>query len=520
MKLRAKIVDLEAAGKPIAILNKNDARLLRVAPLERVSIVYDNREIIALIDVTDTFVSEGEIGLFESIIETLKVKDNDIVDVHPAPKPVSISYIKRKMLREYSLTREQFFELMNDINLNRLSDTEIAVFISSVAINGLTDNEILDLIDALVNTGEQLNLSDIKNVVTKHSIGGIPGNRVTLLILPIVTAAGLIMPKLSTRAITSPSGTADTAEIFMPIDLTIDEFRKIILKVGGALASNERLGICPAMSKLIRILSPLALDPEPLLISSILAHMKALSAKHVVIDIPTGRGAKVYRLAKAQELGEKMVSIGMRAGVSLECVITPGDRPIGKFIGPALEAYDVLRILTTGKGSFDLKNKALSLAGILLEVTNIAEYGKGVKVAEEILESGKAWKKMMEIIEIQGGDPKVSLDDIPLGTYTAEYYAPMDGTVYGFDNRAIREIAKVAGAPIDKGAGVVLLVDKGDDVKKGQLLMKIYSNSEARLTQALKVAERRNPYIFEKMILGRITPDKVHIEDESIFGEN
>ncbi|MGQ4832998.1 MAG: thymidine phosphorylase [Candidatus Asgardarchaeia archaeon] len=513
MKLKVKVVDLEAGGKPIAILNKNDARLLRVAPLERVSISFNNKVIIALVDVTDTFLPSGEIGVFESIAESLNTKDGDIVDVDAAPRPTSIQYIKRKMLKDYVISREQFFELMSDINLNKLSDTELAIFIAAVTINGLTDKEIIDLIDALVNTGGQLEIPKKEDVVTKHSIGGIPGNRVSLLMLPIVTAAGLYMPKLSTRAITSPSGTADTAEVFMPINLTLDEFQSVVLKTNGALASNERVGVCPAMSKLIRILSPLAMDPEPLLIASILAHMKALSASHILIDLPTGKGAKITRLAKAKALGKKFVSIGLSAGLSLECAITPGDRPIGRYVGPALEAYDVLNILMNGKGSPDLIEKSINLAGILLESTKKAERMKGSRLARDILFSGKAWRKMQEIIEAQGGDPTIRLDELPIGSYSAEFNSPVDGTVYGFNNRVIREIAKIAGAPIDKGAGIELLVDKGDEVKKGQPLIKIYSNSEGNLTRALKFAEKHNPYIFEKMILGRITPERIHIEE-------
>ncbi len=514
MKLKARVVDLEAGGKPIAILNKNDARILRVAPLERVAISFNNKVLIALIDVTDTFLPEGEIGIFESISESLNIKDGDFVEVEAAPRPASIQYIKRKMKRDYVISREQFFELMNDINLNKLSDTELAIFIAAVTINGLTDKEIIDLIDALVSTGGKLEIPSKNEVVTKHSIGGIPGNRVSLLMLPIVTAAGLYMPKLSTRAITSPSGTADTAEVFMPITLSLDEFQNTVLKTGGALASNERVGVCPAMSKLIRILSPLAMDPEPLLIASILAHMKALSASHIIIDLPTGKGAKITRLAKAKALGKKFVSIGLNAGLSLECAITPGDRPIGRYVGPALEAYDVLNILMNGKGSPDLIKKSLNLAGILLEATKKAERMNGYEMAREILFSGKAWKKMQEIISAQGGNPNIKLDEIPIGSYSVEFLSPIDGTVYGFNNRVIREIAKIAGAPIDKGAGIELLVDKGDEVKKGQPLVRIYSNSEGNLTKALKFAEKHNPYIFEKMILGRITPEKIHIEDE------
>ncbi len=454
-----------------------------------------------MVDITKTFVSKGEVGVLEILQQELALKTGDTVEVLPAPRHKVLGIIKKK-IKKAKLAREDFFRLMHAIDSNNLSDAEMASFVTAVAINGLTDDEIINLIDAIIDTGEKLKLSN-KHVITKHSIGGIPGNRVTPIIVPIIAAAGLTMPKISTRAITSPSGTIDTVEIFMPTNLSIEEIRTTLEKVNGSIFSNEKADICSGMGKLIRILTPLSMDPEPLLVASILAHLKALSANHILIDIPAGKGSKIMRLKGAEYLALKFVTIGKKIEIDTESVVTPGDRPIGSYIGPALEAYDILNLLKNRKGSQDLLSKAINLAGILLEMSNKASPGSGAALAKSIVDSGKAYQKWREIIEMQGGNPNITLSDIPLGNYTVEFKSFEDGTLYGIDNKAVNEIAKAAGAPFDKGAGVVLLRKKGEHIKKGESLARIYSNSETKLSEALNVAQRRNPYVFERMILKR-----------------
>jgi len=289
-------------------------------------------------------------------------------------------------------------------------------------------------------------------------------------------------------------------EVLAPVNFELDEMKEVVEKAKGCIVWGGGVNLASADDKLIKIRYPLNIDPEPLYMASILAKKKAVGANKVLLDIPVGHGSKIKDAKQAKELSANFIKIGSKIDIDIECVITPGDRPIGKGIGPQLEARDAINILH-GKGPADLRMKSLSLAGILLEMGNVVKKGKGYKAAENLLTSGKALKAMLNIIELQGGDPK-HLDIEPQSkSYTVE--SRYKGRVYDIDNDSIVKIARAAGAPVDKSAGIDLHISRGTMIKKGDPLFTIYAEKEYKLDKAVEVENEFNPIIYEKMVLDR-----------------
>jgi putative thymidine phosphorylase len=276
----------------------------------------------------------------------------------------------------------------------------VAYFVSGVYQNGMSLQETIFLTDAVYSNGKSISWGS-KLIVDKHSIGGIAGNRTTPIVVSICSAAGLTMPKTSSRAITSASGTADVMEILTNVSFPSSELKRIVSKTGACLAWGGSLGLAPADDKLIRVERLLNLDPEPQLIASILAKKLSVGSKLVLIDIPYGVGAKVTK-KEALSLKSKFEKVGKAFKLKVFCVLTNGEQPIGNGIGPVMEMIDVLRVLNQDNPPKDLEEKSLFLAGTILEISGKVKKGMGEKLASEILHSGKALKKFNEIIDAQG----------------------------------------------------------------------------------------------------------------------
>lgn len=484
MKLRVTDLDIRTGGPLIALMHQEDAHFLDLFPMDRVRITNGKHETIAMIDIAESskLIQPGRIGLFEELIEILHARDDQRVAIHLEAKPRSIQYIKKK-LNGNRLSYYELNAIVKDIVDNKLSDIEQTYFISSCYTHGLTTAETLNLTRAIVHNGDRFTTS-VHPVLDKHSIGGVAGNRTTMVVVPIVASTGLCMPKTSSRCITSPAGTADTMEVLAPVEFSIPAMKKIVQKVNACIIWGGAVNLAPADDKLIKVEHPLEIDAKGNLLASIMAKKQSVSSSHVLIDIPIGKGAKVATREGAEHLKADFIAIGERLGMVVRVIITDGSQPIGNGLGPSLEARDVLYILTNNeRAPEDLKKKAIMMAGILLEMGAKAKKGEGHKLAKEILESGMAWQKMKEIIKAQGGncfDP----EKIPLGRYTKQVRATREGKVKHIDNRTFAKIARLAGAPLDKEAGVYLQKKKGDAVKKGSVLFTIYAASKPKLAYA------------------------------------
>lgn len=446
-----------------------------------------------------TVVMDGDelfVGLPGNIYEELgKPREVDVDLFTGVP---SIEYIVKK-LSGNKLTYDEIRSIISDVVSGMLSEAEIAAFVAAQSVVGMDVSEIVSLTKAMVETGEVLDFGEAAYDI--HSIGGVPGNsKVSIVAVPIVAAAGLFIPKTSSRAITSPSGTADTMEVIAPVTFTAGEVLELARRIRGFIIWGGSLSLAPADDILIRVEHKLRLDPASQMIASILSKKLSMSVRNLVLDIPVGQGVKVESIVEGRKLASLFTHVAHELGVNARCAITYGDQPVGYTIGPALEAREALETLLGG-GPMSVREKAASLAGLVLEIAGVSSKGDGRSAAMKLLDAGKALETFRKIVEAMGGNPDIKPEDIPVGKYKAEIRAVADGYITGVHNKPLTQIAMAAGAPKDKGAGIRLYVKRGHKVKAGQPLMEIYSNSESRLTDALKVVNKTNPIAVEGMVL-------------------
>ena len=504
MKLVAGVLKITAGGKHIVILDDDTAGLLGVHSSDRIGLKYCDKELIAIANVATDFPPD-RIWFYLEIASALGIKDGDEVEVKLASMPESLNYVRAK-LRGERLREAEIVTIVRDVVEQHLSDIEISAFLTALKIYNLSMSETEAMSRAMVETGQTLNFGS-GSILDKHSIGGIPGDKTSMIVVPIVAAAGYTIPKTSSRAITSPAGTADRMETLCPVNFEIEEIRKIVKKTNACLVWGGALELAPADDLFIQVEYPLGIDP--LLLPSIMSKKKAIGATHIAIDIPTGRGAKIKNLSDAYTLAADFVDLGKRLGVNVRCAMTSGDQPLGFCIGAALEAKEALCTLM-GQGPQDVREKAVGLAGMLFEMVGESN---GRQKAEQLLDSGQAERKMRQIIEAQGGNPNIKLDEIPIGKERGAVRAKQKGRVLWINTDGIVQVARAAGTPKEKGAGIVLNAKIGDEVEKDALLFEIYAERASKLSTALELAERLEPVVLskkpdERMLLD-IFPQKV-----------
>jgi AMP phosphorylase len=483
-------------GHDIAVVNRREAGRLGVVPGSRVTVVCGGRSVGALA-VVDDRLEDGVVGLGGSILE--KLGECEAADVHPLDLPPSFAAFKRR-IEGGRLTAAEYKMLISDIVAGYYDDAQIAAFIVSQLYNRLGEEELEYLIRAMVETGEVVKFPE--PVYDVHSIGGVPGNsKVALLVVPIVASKGLLIPKTSSRAITSPAGTADTMEVLAKVAFKPQELHDMALKARGLIVWGGALNLAPADDIFVRVERRIAVDPPTQTVASILAKKLAMSVSRLVIDIPFGYGAKVEEESEAETLASMFLSQAGRLGIAMRVALTYGGEPIGFSVGPALEAREALETLMKGDGAPSLVEKACSLAGLVFELGGVAPRGRGYQLACELLRSGKAYEKFREIIEVQQGDPDIKPEDIKLAPKTFTLEATRDGIVSRIDNRAITLAARAAGAPDDKGAGIKLHVKAGYRVRRGDPLLTVYASTDTRLHEAVHILEEYNAVVVESVIM-------------------
>ena len=361
---------------------------------------------------------------------------------------------------------------------------EIAAFLVACA-SFMTADETLALTDAMARAGKQLEWNN-RLVVDKHCIGGIPGNRTSLIVAPIVAAHGLLFPKTSSRAITSPAGTADTMEVLARVDLNEDEMRAVVEKCGSCVVWGGRVALSPADDVLISVERPLSIDTPEQMVASILSKKIAAGATSLVIDVPVGPTAKMRDTRAALRLRKLFEFVGSRLGLHVDVVMTDGSQPVGRGVGPVLEMRDVQAVLRGDPTApHDLLEKSIDFAGRMIELDPNVRGGQGEARARDLLKSGAALRKMEEIALAQGPSPIGNT----LGALVHEVVAKDDGWIDGVDCLRIARIARLAGAPTDAGAGVDILKRRGDNVRAGEPLYRIHGIDRSDFDYATNAAD-------------------------------
>lgn len=446
----------------------------------RVRIQLNTRSIIATVNTVESnLLRHNQASLSTYAWELLSAQEGDEILVTHPKLLESLNYIRSKIYGN-ELKAEETKRIIEDIISGQLSDINIAMYIAASAGNRLSKKEVLDLTRAMVDSGQKLSWAS-SFIVDKHCVGGLPGNRTTPIVVSIVAAYGLTIPKTSSRAITSPAGTADTMEVFTTVDLDINAMKKVVEKENGCLVWGGSLDLSPADDLLIRIERTASIDSDGQMVASILSKKIAAGSTHIVIDIPIGTTAKVRSLDHAKYLKNFLELIAQDFGVQLKIVFSDGSQPVGRGIGPALEATDILAVLSGHQNApKDLRNHALTLAGQVIEFSSTVLPGQGITIATDLLDSGKALAKFQAICNAQGG-----FKDIPKAPFSYTVEAQQSGVIINIDNTHIARVAKLAGAPKSKSAGVELLTPLETVVCKSQPLFNIFAETKGELQYAV-----------------------------------
>jgi thymidine phosphorylase len=451
----------------------------------RVEVRLNGRSLIATLNVVKSdLLEECEVSLSESAWRALGAHAGEQVSLAHPPHLDSIAYVRGKVHGK-RFTRQDLSEIVRDIVAGRYSDMHLAAFITACAGDHLDIDETLFLTEAMIDAGERL-VWPAAMVMDKHCVGGLPGNRTTPIVVAIVAAHGLMIPKTSSRAITSPAGTADTMETLAPVELSSEAMRRVVEKEGGCVVWGGTAGLSPADDLLVRVERPLELDSEGQMVASVLSKKASAGATHVVIDIPVGPTAKVRSRAAAELLCRRFEEVGRGIGIVVRVVFSDGLQPVGRGIGPALEAHDVLSVLRCeAVAPLDLRARSLALAAAILEASGAVPAGLGMQQSELLLDAGQAWKKFQAICEAQGGMR------VPgRAAHVRPVLAGRAGTVSAIDNRRLSRAARLAGAPRASVAGVRFLAPLGTRVERGQPLFELHAQAPGELDYAMDYVTR------------------------------
>jgi thymidine phosphorylase len=469
----------------VLLLSQDNAALRpsRLAGTRKVEVRAGGCQLLASVLIAENgLVAPDEAGLTQPLFRRLGVAAGEAIEIAPARPSSSLAAVRAKIAGA-ALRPGEIAGIVRDLVEHRLSDIEVSAFVVACA-SFMTPEETLALTEAMVAAGSRLEW-DAPLIVDKHCVGGLPGNRTSLIVTPIAAAHGLLMPKTSSRAITSPAGTADVMEVLARVDLDEEEMRAAVQRCGACLVWGGRVKLSPADDVLISVERPLSIDTPEQMVASILSKKAAAGSTHLVIDIPVGPTAKIRDLGQALRLRKLFEYVAARLGLAIEVLVTDGSRPIGRGIGPVLEARDAMAVLDNlPSAPGDLREKAVRLAARVLDFDPALEGGKAEARARELLENGAARRKMQEIIEAQGASPLKA----ELGGLVHEVVAPKDGVVEGVDCHRIAILARFAGAPTDPGAGIDLLKAVGDRVRKGEPLYRIHGADPADFAYAVDAA--------------------------------
>lgn len=481
--MRIRRMGIDTYREPVIYMYE-DCHICRSEGFEarsRIQVNSEGQSIVATLNIVrDSLLDPGELGLSDAAWRLLDRPGDECTVSLSHPEPLtSLGYVRAKIYG-HALTEEQLNHILTDIVAGRYADVHLSAFITACAGNRLNFDEVVFLTKSMINTGSRLDWEQPIRV-DKHCVGGLPGNRTTLIIVPIVASFGLTMPKTSSRSITSPSGTADTMEMLAPVNLNLEQMRRVVNSEGGCIVWGGAVHLSPADDILIAVERELDIDSEGQLIASVLSKKAAAGATHVLIDIPVGPTAKVRSMNSARGLADTLIEVGNEIGLNIRARITNGEQPVGRGIGPALEARDVLAVLQCYTDApLDLRERSLELAGDVLELSGKVAEGEGYDVARTILDDGRAWARFQAICEAQGG-----LREPGVAPHQYDIPAERGGHVTAVDNRRLALTAKLAGAPVDATAGIDLLVKQGQRVAKGETLFTVHAESPGELDYAL-----------------------------------
>lgn len=496
-QLRTTFVDVQTGDELSVYIHRRDAKEHGIGEKDRLTLNWrGGSPTVVAVNLTSSLIERGQVGLCQDFKKRTGIKKEEPVKIQLLGTPESVKYIAKR-LQNHPLSYRETLAIVKDIVNYRLDDAVIAFYLSKVFFSDISEQELHHITRAMVDSGKRFDF-DGRLIVDKHSTGGLAGNRITPIIVAIISALGLTMPKTSSRAVTSPAGTADTFEVLAPVSFSPKEIKPLLKKNNAFLIWGAE-GIAPADDRIIEIASELPIEPFTKLVTSIMAKKVAMGVNCLIVDVPINPTAKVKSLEEAREIEKLFLNLGKLFKMKVKVVFYASFGPIGRGIGPALEARDVLRVLQQKDNRpTDLQKKSVYYSAELLKMAGKAKGGEAYNRALECLTSGDAWKQMQKIIEAQGGRPNIDSEDIKIGRIIHEVKAEESGSIRMIDNKALGWVNRSLGNPTIKQAGTYLNRSVGEAVKKGDTLFTIYATSQARLKYALEALKKNKIYHIYK----------------------
>jgi pyrimidine-nucleoside phosphorylase len=395
------------------------------------------------------------------------------------------------------LTTEEIQFFIGGYTRGEIPDYQASAWLMAVLLRGMTPRETADLTLAMAHSGQMLDLHDIAPlVVDKHSSGGV-GDKVSLVVTPLVAASGLPVAKMSGRGLGFSGGTLDKLESIhgFRADLSVDEFRAQLRQIGIVL-SGQSLDLAPADGKLYALRDVTGTVPAlPLIASSIMSKKIAAGADAIVLDVKMGRGAFMKTVDEAHTLAQTMVGIGRNVGRKCVALISDMNQPLGCAVGNALEVKEAIDTLH-GKGPKDFREHCLAASAHMLFLGHKADSVKaGERLAAQLLDSGQAWERFKALVRAQGGDVAMveQPELLPKARLIQDVPAPRDGYIAGVDAAEVGLTSVDLGAgrakkgdSIDYAVGLVVHRKVGDPAKRGEPLFTVHADDEGRLASAEK----------------------------------
>lgn len=488
-----------STGDPlIVVMNESDAEENGFKEGQKVQLSYGDTELYVLINVSNTEVNQGELGLFSELWEKYLIPSGAFVSLDLVERPESIDFIRKKM-QGTKLAQNEIESIIFDISSRKIREVETAFFLTTFFNPGLDDEETVNVAKSMAKAGDILDFSNVKNnnglVVDKHSIGGIAGKGITPILVPIIASCNLVIPNTSTRAITSPAGTTDILETVMPVALSREKLIETVSKTSGCMVWGGALNLAPADDIIISVERELHVQSYSKLLASIIAKKIAMGISHIVIDIPFGRETKVPDADTAQMLGKRFVKLFSMVGIQCETIERLIVTTDSKGLGPILEMKEVLDVLESNPEKYvPLENAALQMAGKLLEMSGVAKEGTGEEYAREKISDGSALEKFWEIALAQGAQKRISSSELVPGKYTYDLVSEKEGTVRFVGNKSAMNVCRALGTPFIKEAGMYFHKTVGDSVIVGEKLLSLYANSPERLQAGIDALGKQEIY--------------------------
>ena len=495
----AKVIkfDIQNGNWHIVMLNTEQASNYGIKDDDKISLIRKWEEFVVDVVLSDKYVQANEIWVTNDFLEEYPIMEWDTVLISfVQSNPLSMQAIRKKLLWK-KITDVEIDAVIEDIKNHKIHDLVLAYYVATSFFYKSDIHELAYTTKATAYTWDMYRFPWI--VAGKYCIWWVPWNETTMIVVPILASLWVTVPKSFSKAITSPAATGECVNVLMDIEFDKQEVIRITDKVWACLVRNEKLNLAPVNDRIIKVSSPLWMEPYARMISSIMAKNYAMWINHCLIDIPMWPTAKVATARDAKRVAKRFKEIWEYLWIKMDVQITDGSQPIGRWIWACLQAREALRILQQFKTrSKDLEEKSIFLASRILLLCWVAETIENAEnLAKTQLKNWEAWKKMQEIIKAQNWNPNIKSEDVELWKFSFDVVATKNCAINKVDMRLLNTMVRWLWAPKEYKAWIYLHKKLWDKVKKWEVIYTMYSPSANKLNLVKEMQQKKDFYTYK-----------------------